>query len=136
MPELTTHRQYPTTNRAVARARSDSITFLASCGIDPADEFASELVLVISELMTNAVTHARVPGASGRQVGMSIEKADDVYRVEVRDTQSDNMPRLCEGSVHDTRGRGLVLVEALADSWGVKPEAVGKTVWVEKRFAR
>uniref|UniRef100_UPI001F1D8599 ATP-binding protein n=1 Tax=Streptomyces adelaidensis TaxID=2796465 RepID=UPI001F1D8599 len=133
--ELTTHRQYPTTNRSVARARSDSIAFLASCGIDREGEFVSELVLLVSELVTNAVTHGRVPGTSGRQVGMSIEKAGNIYRIEVRDTQSDRMPVLClDGNGLARGGRGLLLVDSLSDKWGVRPEGVGKTVWVEKEF--
>ncbi|MGW0711920.1 ATP-binding protein [Streptomyces sp. NPDC002643] len=135
MPEAITHRQYPTTNRSVARARSDSLAFLASCGIDSGGEFASDVMLVVSELMTNAVTHGRVPGTSGRQIGMSIERAGNVYRVEVRDTQSDRMPVLRAASGSDTDGgRGLLLVDFLSDKWGVRPEGVGKTVWAEKEF--
>lgn len=136
MPDVTAQRNYPTTERSVARARADCWDFLKSCDLPGSLDAMADIVLVVSELMTNAVTHGCVGGTSGRQVRTAIEKAGDVIRVEVRDTRSDNMPRLCEGSAYDTRGRGLVLVEALADSWGVKPEAVGKTVWVEKRFGR
>ncbi|UUU33061.1 ATP-binding protein [Streptomyces sp. CA-210063] len=135
MPGPTTHRQYPTTNRSVARARSDSLAFLSFCGIGREEEFAGDLVLVISELVTNAVTHGRAPGTSGRRVGMSIEKDGNVFRVEVRDTQSDAMPVLCEARIGlDGGGRGLWLVDSLADKWGVRPEGVGKTVWAEKEF--
>jgi anti-sigma regulatory factor (Ser/Thr protein kinase) len=134
MPEPTTRRQYPTANRSVARARSDSLSFLNSSGITREDAFASELVIVVSELMTNAVTHGRVPGTSGRLIGMSIEKVGNVYRVEVRDTQSDRMPVLCEADDLGSGGRGLLLVDSLSDTWGVRSECVGKTVWAEKEF--
>ncbi|MDX2825067.1 ATP-binding protein [Streptomyces ipomoeae] len=135
MSELTTRRNCPITNRSVARARSDSAAFLAACGMDREGEFASELVLFISELMTNAVTHGRVPGTSGRRVGMSIEKTGNVYRVEVRDTQGDRMPVLYgEGNGDGVGGRGLLLVDSLSDKWGVRPEVVGKIVWAEKEF--
>jgi len=66
---------------------------------------------------------------------MTIERAGNVYRVEVRDTQSDRMPVLSvEGSGLGCGGRGLLLVDSLSDKWGVRPEAVGKTVWAEKEF--
>jgi anti-sigma regulatory factor (Ser/Thr protein kinase) len=135
MPEVTAQRNYPTTKRSVARARTDCRDFLASCGIPDAQDFVDDMVLMVSELMTNAVTHGRVPGTSGRQVRMAIEMTGDVIRVEVRDTQSDKKPLLC-GNGQDTSGRGLVLVDALSDSWGVSPEVVGKTVWVEKKLDR
>ncbi|MFI2203703.1 ATP-binding protein [Streptomyces sp. NPDC020192] len=134
MTEPTTRRQYPTSNRSVARARSDALTFLNSCGIARENEFASDLALVVSELMANAVTHGRVPGTSGRQVAMSIEKAGSVYRIEVRDTQGDSMPVLGKPGDLSGEGRGLLLVDSLADKWGVRPERVGKTVWAEKEF--
>ncbi|MBA2807078.1 ATP-binding protein [Streptomyces sp. KM273126] len=138
MPEVTAQRNYPTTKRSVARARTDCRDFLASCGLPEAHDFVDDMVLMVSELMTNAVTHGRVPGTSGRQVRMAIEKTGDVIRVEVRDTRSDTRPHLCEGNGNgqDIGGRGLVLVDALSDSWGVSPELMGKTVWVEKRLER
>ncbi|WP_405894646.1 ATP-binding protein [Streptomyces sp. NBC_00104] len=108
---------------------------MSSCGIDREDEFAGDPVLVVSELVTNAVTHGRVPGTSGRRVGMSTEKDGNIYRVEVRDTQRDAMPLLCEArNGLDGGGRGLLLVDSLADKWGVRPEGIGKTVWAEKEF--
>jgi anti-sigma regulatory factor (Ser/Thr protein kinase) len=136
MPEPITRRQYPTAPRSVARARMDSLTFLHACGIDRGAGFASDLALVVSELMTNAVTHGRVPGTSGRQIAMSIEKAGTVYRIEVRDTQSDGMPVPGEPDALGDGGRGLLLVDSLSDKWGVRPERVGKTVWAEKEFPK
>ncbi|UIX33130.1 ATP-binding protein [Streptomyces sp. GQFP] len=133
MPEVIAQRNYPTTNRSVGRARTDCRNFLASCGLPEAQDFVDDMVLMVSELMTNAVTHGRVPGTSGRQVRMAIERTGDVIRVEVRDTQSDKKPHLC-GTGQDTGGRGLVLVDALSDAWGVNPGVIGKTVWAEKRL--
>lgn len=135
MPEVIAQLNYPTTKRSVGRARADCRVFLASCCFPEAQDFVDDMVLMVSELMTNAVTHGRVPGTSGRQVRMAIEKAGDVIRVEVRDTQSDKQPHRCEAG-QNTSGRGLVLVEALSDAWGVSHEVIGKTVWVEKRLER
>ncbi len=135
MPEVIAQLNYPTTRRSVGRARADCRTLLASCCLPEAQDFLDDVVFLVSELMTNAVTHGRVPGTSGRQVRMAIEKTGDVIRVEVRDTQNDKQPRLCETGL-DTGGRGLALVDALSDAWGVNPEVIGKTVWVEKKLER
>ena len=53
-------------------------------------------------------------------------------RVCVSDT-SHRRPQLVQASARDTSGRGLHLVEALADRWGVDPDGrgLGKTVWFE-----
>ncbi len=133
MPEVTAQRNYPTTKRSVSRARTDCRVFLTACGLPDAHDLVDDLVLMVSELMTNAVTHGRVPGTSGRQVRMALEKTGDVIRVEVRDTESDKKPHVCVNG-QDVGGRGLVLVDALSDAWGVSPEVVGKTVWVEKKL--
>lgn len=132
-PEVTAQRNYPTTKRSVSRARTDCRDFLASCGLSGVRDVVDDMVLMVSELMTNAVTHGRVPGTSGRRVRMTLEKTGDVIRVEVRDTQSDKGPHPCMDS-QASSGRGLVLVDALSDVWGVSPEVIGKTVWVEKKL--
>ncbi|QNP75906.1 ATP-binding protein [Streptomyces roseirectus] len=123
---------YPTTQLAASRARTDCRKFLLACGIPVDDDFAEELTLVVDELITNAVTHGRVPGTTGRQVRLTIAHTDGVFRVEVRDTQSDKMPQLKKAGVEDGGGRGLALVDALVSTWGVVSEVIGKTVWAEK----
>ncbi len=132
-PEVTAQRNYPTTKRSVSRARTHCRDFLSSCGLPDVHDVVDDMVLMVSELMTNAVTHGHVPGTSGRQVRMAVEKTGDVIRVEVRDTQGDKRPYLCADG-QGTGGKGLVLVDALSDAWGVSPEVIGKTVWVEKKL--
>ncbi|MET8979156.1 ATP-binding protein [Streptomyces sp. NPDC004539] len=123
---------YPTTKLAATRARTDCRKFLLTCGIPVDDTFTDELVLVVDELVTNAVTHGRVPGTTGRQVRLGIARDGDLFRVEVRDTQSDRMPQPCKADADDEGGRGLALIDSLATSWGVVGEVIGKTVWAEK----
>ncbi|MEX3102375.1 MULTISPECIES: ATP-binding protein [unclassified Streptomyces] len=123
---------YPTTKLAATRARTDCRKFLLTCGTPVDDDFTEELVLVVDELVSNAVTHGRVPGTTGRQVRLSISRDGDLFRVEVRDTQSDRMPQPCKAGPGDEKGRGLALIESLATSWGVTGEVIGKTVWAEK----
>lgn len=90
----------------------------------PSDEAAQ----IVAELATNAATHGRVPG---RDFRVTLHVVGTTLRIEVTDTRGDRHPRL--GSVPDAEsGRGLLLVDALADRWGVAPGPhPRKTVWAE-----
>lgn len=82
---------------------------------------ADFLEWVVTELVTNAVIHGRT--MRGSHVLVAYHLADDLLRVEVRDA-ADGMPCV-------DRGRGLQIVAALADDWGVTPRVIGKSVWAE-----
>lgn len=81
-------------------------------------------VLLVSELVSNAILHA------GTSVRVVIKLADGRMRVEVRDGSARG-PATKHYSSMATTGRGLVLVEELADDWGVDASRAGKTVWFE-----
>lgn len=81
-------------------------------------------VLLTSELVTNAIVHAR------SQVAVTMRMAGEGLRISVLDESTDQ-PVLQSGTDQLASGRGLTLVEALAASWGVDPEGRGKTVWFE-----
>lgn len=49
--------------------------------------------------------------------------------LEVADSYQWQMPELCKPADDDTSGRGLFIVDALAEQWGVRPRNPGKTVW-------
>lgn len=94
----------------------------------------SDLVLVASELVTNAVVHART--ARGRQVGVTLRLLADTVRVEVRDADPGFPVTRLRGlgdqpTEFGERGRGLLLVRNLSLSCGVTTHVVGKTVWAE-----
>ncbi|MFJ6592012.1 ATP-binding protein [Streptomyces violaceusniger] len=109
--------------RCVALARADLRKALAGWGLIAVEDVA---LLVLSELITNAVRHARVPG---RQIETRYLHQGDKLRLEVHDA-ADQLPKLRTPTPESVRGRGLVLVETLADQWGVTPRAaVGKAVW-------
>ncbi|MEV8332765.1 ATP-binding protein [Streptomyces niveus] len=93
---------------------------------------------VTAELATNAATHGRL---SGRDFLLELRRTDDgdVLRIEVTDTRGDRLPAPNPQlpSPEAESGRGLLLVEALADRWGVTSGPVPrKTVWAELDLVR
>lgn len=83
------------------------------------------MVLVVGELAANAVCHAH------STFRISLQRQDDVVVVGVTDA-SAMLPRARTASSTAIGGRGLLIVERLARTWGSRPEpGGGKTVWAE-----
>ncbi len=89
---------------------------------------ADAAALVVSELVTNSVRHAREP--RGHLIRTRFERLRDGVRIEVHDA-SDRKPEHREASSYAESGRGLALVELItAGRWGVSDrEGIGKMVW-------
>ena len=88
---------------------------------------------IVAELAANAATHGRVPG---RDFRLRLYVSADTLRIEVTDTRGGRLPELGSPGPDSSSGRGLLLVEALADRWGVVPEPCPrKTVWAEVETA-
>lgn len=88
--------------------------------------------LIVAELATNAALHGRVPGRSFR-LALSVVPSRTL-RIELTDTRGDRLPVSPRTTVaaYAESGYGLLLVEELADRWGVRCEPVpSKTVWAE-----
>ncbi len=87
-----------------------------------------EAQLLVSELVTNAIVHAR----SAVQLSMAV--VDGTVRFEVRDCGAA-LPAVRPPSETALNGRGLSLLDAVADRWGVDQGQVrtarGKVVWFE-----
>ena len=81
-------------------------------------------VLLTSELVTNAILHART------NVVVTIAVDPPTVRVEVSD-DAEQYPEMRPPDEEATSGRGMVLVDALATAWGVRPANGGKCVWFE-----
>lgn len=79
-----------------------------------------------SELVSNSVEHARTSS-----VRVLLMRADDLLRLDVSDDDVASVPVRTRPSVDDLSGRGLAIVEALADRWGIHVARDAKTVWCE-----
>ncbi|MEY7978406.1 ATP-binding protein [Streptomyces pilosus] len=116
------------TPRGARLARLLAVDTLRSWGLP--HERASH---VIAELAANAATHGRIPGRSFR---LTLYVVGTTLRIEVTDTRGDRVPEAQVPDPEAESGRGLVLVEALADRWGVaEGRFPRKTVWAELGFS-
>jgi anti-sigma regulatory factor (Ser/Thr protein kinase) len=117
---------YPRTRQSIPAAREFTRRALKDWGfVEPSDDVA----LCVSELATNALLHGVPPGRGFRLVLRMRERG--VLRIEVHDS-GDGQPRVrCGVAERDESGRGLLLVSALADTWGVGERDPGKIVWCE-----
>ncbi|MGW7254053.1 ATP-binding protein [Streptomyces sp. NPDC054834] len=118
--------------RSVGRARALFREQAASWELPQDVTDTAELLL--SELMTNAYRHARVP--AGREIWARCVVTEDRLRVTVTDA-NDTFPTPGAPSPDDESGRGLTLVAALADDWGAggRECGLGKEVWFELAIA-
>ncbi|GHH68926.1 ATP-binding protein [Streptomyces sulfonofaciens] len=164
----------------VGRARRWARARLARSGIGADEPIAETLILIVSELVTNAVVHTGCPAvlrillrgspagapeapcgpeqccgpdgrgrpagrapegparpgppAAGDQTAHEPRRAPETVvrtvRVEVADS-SGRPPRPRHADGDETGGRGLELVDGLADRWGWEPSGAGKRVWCE-----
>jgi anti-sigma regulatory factor (Ser/Thr protein kinase) len=87
---------------------------------------ADQLVLIGSELVTNAVLHART------ELTLTLELREDRVRISVKD-RSQAPATLRHYRPDALTGRGLGVVAALSDRWGVSTAPDGKVVWAELR---
>ncbi|MFI1359548.1 ATP-binding protein [Streptomyces sp. NPDC020898] len=117
---------YTPVARSVPLARTRVARLVAEWG-HPA--LAGDAALVVSELMTNALLHGSI---QGRLIRVRLTATVAALRVEVSDPRAERVPCPREVTDEDQFGRGLLLVGALAEQWGVGPrDGVGKTVWAE-----
>ncbi|ELS57600.1 putative Regulator protein [Streptomyces viridochromogenes Tue57] len=108
--------------RAVPEARRALRELLRHWGRPGRSDIAE---LLTSELVTNALVH------TDHDAVLTVTVGPGGLRVEVRDFVA-RRPRLCVPNADDgTHGRGIILVQSLADAWGVRAHGVGKAVWFE-----
>ena len=112
---------FPDDVRSAQAARS----FVREQVVGCAESTIEAVVLVVSELVTNAVLHARsavsVEVRRCSRGGVHVEVSDSSRSMPVRTPPSDTA----------LSGRGVALVEAVSTRWGVRSRTRGKTVWFE-----
>lgn len=92
--------------------------------IGTSDRVRDDVLLLTSEVVANAVTHGRSEvrlSLRGNRLGVRVDVSDDNTRLPTRQPHDPDA----------LDGRGLSLVDQLADRWGVDSAALGKTVWFE-----
>jgi anti-sigma regulatory factor (Ser/Thr protein kinase) len=132
-PEHEFTMRFTSTPRGARLARRLVSHRLDSWGHPYTSPVNETLTLITAELTANAVRHGHVPG---RDFHVRLTLTEDVVRIEVTDTRTEKQPPTSPQEAADSlseSGRGLLLVTALADGWGVspRPAAPGKTVWAE-----
>jgi phosphoserine phosphatase RsbU/P len=83
-----------------------------------------DALLVVEELVANVVDHAPT------RFQIAVRLTGRVLRVAVHDAGSGS-PQLRPLDPGAARGRGLQVIDALAQRWGCEPDGTGKTVWVD-----
>ena len=123
----------PPTPEAPSAARSfvEESMHRAFPDVTPVSETCEDLVVIVSELVTNAVQ------AATSALRVELEIVDRVVRLAVTDVAS-GMPTVSGPAATDQPyGRGLAIVAALSHDWGVSPSLPGgKTVWARLELAQ
>jgi anti-sigma regulatory factor (Ser/Thr protein kinase) len=114
---MTAERTFPCSPASVTAARR----FVRELLREQPRETSELAELMSSELATNCVQHARTPFEITVSIGREI-------RIEVRDGGA-GAPRRLSPAPAQPSGRGLLIVDATAESWGVIDQPNGKTVW-------
>ncbi|MFB8772353.1 ATP-binding protein [Streptomyces broussonetiae] len=124
--------RFTSTPRGARLARRLTSYCLDRWGHPYGSEVNDRASLVVAELAANAVTHGRVPG---RDALLRLVRDGGLLRIEVGDTRGEREPVVREAGDDEEAGRGLLIVGALAESWGVAARvgAPGKTVWAVLR---
>lgn len=112
---------------AVGTARRIVRDLLTAWGVP--GEVRDDVLLVISELVTNALVHA-----AGERISCRLRRTAERVRIEVEDQDGGpGLPVVGRPGPHEQHGRGLFLVEALSSDWGVTavPDRPARVVWAE-----
>jgi serine/threonine-protein kinase RsbW len=118
---------FPGEAAAVSESRKFVRSVLGDCwpGLD-------DVLLMVSEIASNAVRHTASGDGSWFDVTVSV--IENTVRVAIADRGSSSEPRMTDDSGERgglTGGRGLRIVDALADGWGYGGDELGRVVWFE-----
>ena len=117
----------PAVPSSIAAARHAVANLLNGTGRVP-DVVVEDVLLLVSELVTNAVLHA----GTHTRVSASVRAGRVV--VAVGDADPNHHPFLAERGSMATNGRGMMLVDAVASDWGIDLRNDWKVVWFETTY--
>jgi anti-sigma regulatory factor (Ser/Thr protein kinase) len=120
---MRTSRSFPAVPESTRAARR--FVLQAAGEVPPA--LRDAIAVMVAELAMNAVQHART------QFEVTVERAGATMRVEVTDSGEDHPAARPMPPPQSLRGRGLPIVDSLADAWGVtpSPHGPGKSIWFQ-----
>jgi anti-sigma regulatory factor (Ser/Thr protein kinase) len=122
-------QRFSSTPLGARLARHLALHQLHVWGIARGTDTSDTAALIIAELAANATTHGRIPG---RDFELGLFHAPGILRIDVSDTRAERRPHLTTPASGADGGRGLLLVDALADRWEVRDRVpLGKTVRAE-----
>lgn len=96
-------------------------------GIWGLHDISDQAQLCVSELVSNVITHVGIGTPATLMVSMSGTR----LRIEVHDPDTRALPTLVDATSDSEAGRGMALVDAMADRWGVQLRADRKVTWCE-----
>ncbi|MER7767152.1 PAS domain S-box protein [Kitasatospora sp. NPDC096140] len=118
-PLATATTDLPTVPSSVGEARVFLTKTLTTWGCA---ERTDDACLLLSEILTNSVQHGQGP------IELLLRRTSTELTVEIGD-RSSQLPHPRLATSDEESGRGLIIVDALADGWGVRPSGSGKTIW-------
>ncbi|MEU4157319.1 ATP-binding protein [Actinoplanes sp. NPDC026670] len=121
--ELNAEIELPDGNGAAAAARAALRALLTGWNLTDED-WLYDATLIVSELVTNAVRHG------GGLLALHVHASDGRVSLSLTDN-SARMPHRRDTDERSAGGRGLVFVDAFAQTWGAHPHGPGKQVWVQ-----
>jgi anti-sigma regulatory factor (Ser/Thr protein kinase) len=113
-------------------APAEARAVVEAIGSDLPEAVLIDAKLLLTELVANAVKYA----SRGRQDVIIRITRNHFVRVEVLDPGPMFKPNPRSPSTWAGSGRGLFLVDAVANAWGVEPDEAGKKVWFELQLAK
>jgi len=116
--------QWPAAPETVLLARRRAATLLDADRRVPSITRA-DVLLVVSELVSNAVRHGVGP------VELELDVGPGQVHIEVGDQGPSRPPPARKPAATSQNGRGLLIVDAIASAWGVRAHDPGKTVWAD-----
>jgi PAS domain S-box-containing protein len=122
-PDRVLTRSLPAEPKAAPIARAAARRQLEVWGVEDETAFTTELI--VSELVGNAVRY----GAPPLRLRLILDR---MLTCEVSDAAT-SAPQVKHARTIDETGRGLFIIASLADQWGTRYQAQGKTVWAEQR---